>query len=587
MRGERLAVLLLAAVLAGAPLGVARAAGESEAQLREAKSLFQEGNSLRKASDYRGALEFYLRSRALVPSMPNTFNAAYCLQQLGRIDEALELYEEVLITFRREVSEAEQQQLSDSITSLRRKLGNLDVSGDVGALLLVDGKLRGTLPVVAPVHVLPGKHTVRVLKEGAEPFETTAAVDAGTTVAIDVKLKPLAAAGRLRVESDNLAGGELILDGAPLGSLPWEGTLAPGPHLILARNGGFGSSPRLAHVVQGQTVTVQVHGVPIGPEVRVVVEPISADMWVDGVPVGKGQWRGTLPLGTHEFEVREVGYVTARERRTITREAIGDVQLVLRVDRSHPRWAALRAPRGVVRLELLGGGALGVTLGSDAANSCGSTPCDRNTLAGGALGGLRGTYTFPSRVHLEWVTGYLWLWQAVKRTVAGSFVDQGTSVATTSKLDDQMRLSGPFLAAGLGYSFPLGEHFDLRAGLDVGAFVFRARDYLSGTVSAGGRTLPLSVTESGAPAYQAIPAILPEVRLAGSYAEYEVGIGLAVAIFPLQGPSYPTGDLRVYGASCGAHPQTADCAPGTTLVNDRAFGPFGLLVPTAFVGRKF
>ena len=582
-----LGVLLLAAVLASVPRGSARAAGETEAQLREAKALFQEGNSLRKAGDFRGALEFYLRSRALVPSMPNTFNAAYCFQQLGRIDEALELYEQVLITFRREVSEGEQQQLSDSITTLRRKLGNLDVSGDVGAMLLVDGKLRGTLPVVAPVHVLPGKHTVRVLKEGWEPFETTASVDAAATVTIDVKLSPLAAAGRLRVESDNLEGGELTLDGAPLGKLPWEGTLAPGPHLIFARNEGLGSSPRLAHVVQGQTVTVQVHGVAIGPEVRVVVEPISADMWIDGVAVGKGQWRGALPLGAHEFEVREVGYVTARERREITREAIGDVRIALKVDLTHPRWAVARPPRGVLRLELFGGGALGVTLASDASNSCSSSPCDRNTLAGGAIGGVRSTFTFPSRAHVEWVAGYLWLWQSVKRTVSGSFSDQGMNVATTEKLDDQMRLSGPFLAAGLGYSLPLGKHFDLRTGLDVGAFVFRARDYVSGTLSAGGRTLPLSIAESGVATYQAVPALLPEVRLAGSYAEYEGGIGLAVAIFPLQGPRYPTGDLRVYGASCASHPQTADCAPGTTLANDRAFGPFGLLVPTAFVGRKF
>src|ERR1700677_2207222 len=102
-----LLVLSLAVFVALIPLGVARAEGAApvgaDGQLREAKALFQEGNTRRRAGDLPGALEFYLRSRAVVPSMPNTFNAAYCLLQLGRIDEALELYEEVLIRFRGEV----------------------------------------------------------------------------------------------------------------------------------------------------------------------------------------------------------------------------------------------------------------------------------------------------------------------------------------------------------------------------------------------------------------------------------------------------------------------------------------------------
>ena len=73
----------------------------------------------------------------------------------------------------------------------------------------------------------------------------------------------------------------------------------------------------------------------------------------------------------------------------------------------------------------------------------------------------------------------------------------------------------------------------------------------------------------------------------GRSGAFEVGLGVALAIFPFQGPSFPTGDLRVYGASCAQHPLAVDCAPGTTVGQDRAYGPFGLLVPTAFVGERF
>src|SRR5262249_5641425 len=44
------------------------AAAQAEERLRQAKALFQEGNLLRKAGDIEGALEFFLRSRNLVPS---------------------------------------------------------------------------------------------------------------------------------------------------------------------------------------------------------------------------------------------------------------------------------------------------------------------------------------------------------------------------------------------------------------------------------------------------------------------------------------------------------------------------------------
>ena len=60
-------------------------------KLEEAKEWFRKGNLLRKAGDCQKALEMYVRSRRLVPSLPNTLNSAFCLDQIGRYDEALEM----------------------------------------------------------------------------------------------------------------------------------------------------------------------------------------------------------------------------------------------------------------------------------------------------------------------------------------------------------------------------------------------------------------------------------------------------------------------------------------------------------------
>src|SRR6185503_18456536 len=84
------------------PAGSAPALSRDESQrLEQAKELFRQGNELRKVGDFQRALDFYRRSRRLVPSVPNTLNAAFCLQQLGRYDEALQLYENLLTTERR------------------------------------------------------------------------------------------------------------------------------------------------------------------------------------------------------------------------------------------------------------------------------------------------------------------------------------------------------------------------------------------------------------------------------------------------------------------------------------------------------
>src|SRR5262249_9943502 len=101
-RARSLAVAAsLALALAGggparaqAPGPIAQRSAPEEAHA-EAKELFNRGLRLLDAGDLSRALEYFLRSRALSPGKGNTANAAYCLDRLGRFDEALELYEEL------------------------------------------------------------------------------------------------------------------------------------------------------------------------------------------------------------------------------------------------------------------------------------------------------------------------------------------------------------------------------------------------------------------------------------------------------------------------------------------------------------
>src|SRR5262245_43588266 len=83
-----------------------------EAKLAEAKELFRSGVKMFEARDFERALHYFLRSRATYPSGKNTVNAAICLDRLGRYDEALELYEEVLTKFGADLDEASRTALA-------------------------------------------------------------------------------------------------------------------------------------------------------------------------------------------------------------------------------------------------------------------------------------------------------------------------------------------------------------------------------------------------------------------------------------------------------------------------------------------
>src|SRR5439155_2845035 len=112
----------------------------------------------------------------------------------------------------------------------------------------------------------------------------------------------------LRIESDALVGAHLTIYGVAMGTLPWEGTLAPGTHVYEIERNDLGTGPTSALVVQGQTILVRPEVKPLGPAVRVAVEPATAYIFIDGVKVADGGWSGRLPVGFHTIAAREEGY---------------------------------------------------------------------------------------------------------------------------------------------------------------------------------------------------------------------------------------------------------------------------------------
>jgi hypothetical protein len=184
----------------------------ADAQLAQAKEKFRQGVARLNAGDTAGALDEFLGSRELHASGRNTVNAAICLERLGRYDEALELYEEVVAKFTADLDQDDRDSLAPVMTSLGAKLGYLELWANVDGDVFVGGRARGRLPLRTALRVLPGKQAIRIEKQGYLPFEASMELPAGQTQRVRAQLelvgpRPIAGLNGAAISKDSARAG--------------------------------------------------------------------------------------------------------------------------------------------------------------------------------------------------------------------------------------------------------------------------------------------------------------------------------------------------------------------------------------------
>jgi len=187
------------------------------------------------------ALVEFLASRSAFPTRSNTQNAAICLRNLNRFDEALDMFEALVKEFPN-LSPTDKSAVEKEIAELQQLVGATDIrSQESGAQITIDGRERGTTPA-PPLRVAAGTHVLRVYKDGFAPVEKRVAVAGKETLAVDAKLETLSQSGRLSVTEDGGKGAEVLVDNVGVGRTPWAGLVGPGEHVVFLR--GEGSSER-------------------------------------------------------------------------------------------------------------------------------------------------------------------------------------------------------------------------------------------------------------------------------------------------------------------------------------------------------
>jgi len=160
------------------------------------------------------------------------------LLKLQRYDEALDIFEGTPAEYGASLPARTKEEVLKQVDTLRTVIGGISVSGaEPGAIIAIDGRMRGEHPTLAPLNVLAGPHLVRIYKEGFALFEKSVDTTKGQVTTVPAKLVQIAEgrAGRLKIAEIGGKKMEVVVDGIPVGVTPWEGPTTEGEHSIVLR----------------------------------------------------------------------------------------------------------------------------------------------------------------------------------------------------------------------------------------------------------------------------------------------------------------------------------------------------------------
>lgn len=503
----------------------------------EAKAHFEKGRQLSAEGAWSAALAEFLASRELYPTSGNTLGAASSLRKLARFDEALDMFELLLRDHAGALAFDVRTAAQREIVELRGLVGTVEIEGaEIGAAILVDGRGRGEYPAPSPLRVAAGSHVVRVSKEGFETFEARVDVAGNGTARVTAKLRPLAASGRLNVVERGGGALDVIVDGIRAGRTPWEGTLAPGEHvLLLSGEGELGTLPVTVTVKANDTARLTLAAERLTSRVRVEPEPITASVAIDAVALGQGTWEGRLRAGKHKIEIAAPGFATSVRDLQLVEGERAVVRVPLARDESSPFWRKPPPPARFLA-EIAGAVPIVPSFGGDIAGGCTGGCSAAPGL--GAYVAVRGGYELPSGIGFGLAAAFVLAEQSISGREA-QLQPVGLEGEAKGTLDHTLAIRrGLLFGPWLGFSY--GDRFPLHARIAAGPLFAWVGETRAGTLTpvrdgADYPVGPLSVSS-----LTTFVHITPDVRVGYRITpRFEVTIGVdALVLIPVSTPAW-------------------------------------------------
>jgi hypothetical protein len=205
----------------------------------------------------------------------------------------------------------------DYLVEVTFKGGELEVRSEPsGAKVYLDGKEFGESPLLLS-DVTPGRHLIRVSKEGYEALEILENIG-GDRKKVMAQLKKVVTEGELVVRTEP-SGATVTLNGRSVGKSPYEGrSLSPGIYRIRIVKEGYENWERTEIVDAGKRVEVLAQLTQLKPkegDIEVRSEPGEGKVYLDG------KYLGETPLlaphirpGRYSILVLKEGYHPLEER---------------------------------------------------------------------------------------------------------------------------------------------------------------------------------------------------------------------------------------------------------------------------------
>ncbi|UCC57073.1 MAG: PEGA domain-containing protein, partial [Gammaproteobacteria bacterium] len=217
----------------------------------------------------------------------------------------------------RELDVAGRGELQQLAVTLQPAWASVQLDSDPpGAEVTVDDVVLGTTPLAT--EMLQGQRTIHLSLAGYKPAVLQQAIEAGTTLALDViELQP--ADGQL-VLGSRPDGATVSIDGNYHGTTPVTMALSSRTeHRVRLSKPGYRTTERLVTLepdaVQELSIDLpKEHGI-----VFVTSRPADASLKLDGKPAGKGTQRLRLTTRAHTLEFSKPGY--ASQTVTVTPRA--------------------------------------------------------------------------------------------------------------------------------------------------------------------------------------------------------------------------------------------------------------------------
>lgn len=205
----------------------------------------------------------------------------------------------------------------DYLVEVTVKGGELEVRSEPsGAKVYLDGKEFGESPLLLS-DVSPGRHLIRIVKEGYEAYEVLENVG-GDLKKVTAHLKKVVTEGELIIRTEP-PGATLTLNGRSVGKSPYEGkNLSPGIYRIRITKEGYENLEKAEIVDAGKRVEVWAQLTQLKPkegDLEVRSEPPEGKVYLDGKYMGETPlFAPRIPPGRYSLLVLKEGYHPFEER---------------------------------------------------------------------------------------------------------------------------------------------------------------------------------------------------------------------------------------------------------------------------------